>query len=224
MHSRLSANPWTETRISFSTNGVLNRYNLFIISAINTDLGTIYLHHILFSSLYKNDCFLFYSYPANLSIIAPTHCLYSNFSAIGGRNTAFHFSSHRGPCYHNSREGSDIDAELYLIYQIKFQSTLPRREWLFCSSQLFSGGNFNPHSREGSDPEPLKFAYPDTDISIHTPAKGVTSIAALQPSIFPISIHTPAKGVTRGLIDFRERGTFQSTLPRREWQSSVTPK
>ena len=32
-----------------------------------------------------------------------------------------------------------------------FQSTLPRREWLFQSASAGIAGNFNPHSQEGSD-------------------------------------------------------------------------
>ena len=56
-------------------------------------------------------------------------------------------------------------------------------------------GNFNPHSREGSDAR-AKPAIPHTPISIHTPAKGVTGVEPEgDPATF-ISIHTPAKGVT----------------------------
>jgi len=81
--------------------------------------------------------------------------------------------------------------------------------------------NFNPHSREGSDGLQACFkgyciisihtpakgvttadSYTDTPqaISIHTPAKGVT--CAIQPGFHcdPISIHTPAKGVTNSVF------------------------
>ena len=54
---------------------------------------------------------------------------------------------------------------------------------------------FNPHSREGSDhPLPIHRTY--RQISIHTPAKGVTKPEAYDRPEDKISIHTPAKGVT----------------------------
>ena len=55
--------------------------------------------------------------------------------------------------------------------------------------------DFNPHSREGSD----RFRFQCNIrcfISIHTPAKGVTSSCDSDTLLAPISIHTPAKGVT----------------------------
>ena len=76
-------------------------------------------------------------------------------------------------------------------------------------------------------------------ISIHTPAKGVTEVVAIDTTSWRISIHTPAKGVTASTPDLPTRmvnfnphsregsdcqytgltdknGKFQSTLPRRE--------
>ncbi len=77
--------------------------------------------------------------------------------------------------------------------------------------------NFNPHTREGCDGE-IKMQANLTEISIHTPAKGVTGCSLIViipimdfnphtregcdfiPSFSAeggrISIHTPAKGVT----------------------------
>ena len=53
-------------------------------------------------------------------------------------------------------------------------------------------------------------------ISIHTPAKGVTSNDQCGPVLPSISIHTPAKGVTsRSTSCFPLRRIFQSTPPRR---------
>ena len=78
----------------------------------------------------------------------------------------------------------------------KFQSTLPRREWQTIAWRLCKYFHFNPHSREGSDGLPFIITTNLSAISIHTPAKGVTSLASLP-----------------GLP-----GTFQSTLPRREWR------
>ena len=55
-------------------------------------------------------------------------------------------------------------------------------------------------------------------ISIHTPAKGVTSVVPIMAQKLVISIHTPAKGVTiLELSEYLHGCRFQSTLPRREW-------
>ena len=131
-------------------------------------------------------------------------------------------------------------------------------EAVFLGQRIF--GNFNPHSREGSDQcqTPLRPAcfyfnphsregsdslaeiQPLSErISIHTPAKGVTSLFGSatfrifyfnphsregSDPLFPvnvlppssISIHTPAKGVTHQLAIRFLICQFQSTLPRRE--------
>ena len=100
-----------------------------------------------------------------------------------------------------------------------------------------STGNFNPHSREGSDFK-IGISFFWHGISIHTPAKGVTlpPVSQIVPSV--ISIHTPAKGVTHHIFSHTSREIisihtpakgvtvhggalyiatrFQSTLPRRE--------
>ena len=54
---------------------------------------------------------------------------------------------------------------------------------------------FNPHSREGSDYRIRCEPY-YINISIHTPAKGVTGTIHTILNYQAISIHTPAKGVT----------------------------
>ncbi len=43
---------------------------------------------------------------------------------------------------------------------------------------LFLSAYFNPHSREGSDIDGLMVSMYNAQISIHTPARGVTSPAA----------------------------------------------
>ena len=60
---------------------------------------------------------------------------------------------------------------------------------------MAAGTYFNPHSREGSDAKQLGVKS-DFEISIHTPAKGVTNLKGLDIVCVYISIHTPAKGVT----------------------------
>ena len=56
----------------------------------------------------------------------------------------------------------------------------------------------------------------EDDISIHTPAKGVTDVSWGMMVRTTISIHTPAKGVTDGVKGTIITVEFQSTLPRRE--------
>ena len=114
------------------------------------------------------------------------------------------------------REWQHVQA--YSAFVIKFQSTLPRREW-----------------------QKVRYVYYRFDaISIHTPAKGVTSVPHQMPADDVISIHTPAKGVTSTtggstvstvnfnphsregsdtteILDTLNLTGFQSTLPRREW-------
>ena len=82
-----------------------------------------------------------------------------------------------------------------------FQSTLPRRE--------------RRRGRTTSLPFPA--------ISIHAPAKGATKRGRLRTSAPFISIHAPAKGATNIYRFAIVKGTFQSTLPRRERLSIIPP-
>ena len=56
--------------------------------------------------------------------------------------------------------------------------------------------DFNPHSHEGSDDKLYLICNP-SDISIHTPTKGVTLVVVRTGVVDGISIHTPTKGVTK---------------------------
>jgi len=73
---------------------------------------------------------------------------------------------------------------------------------------------FNPHAREGRDYLGRYLERVD-EISIHTPAKGVTTAAGTLIYLQNISIHTPAKGVTCYERETAEHVVFQSTRPRR---------
>ncbi len=97
-----------------------------------------------------------------------------------------------------------------------------------------AGHDFNPRSREGSDPGP-KLAQRILIISIHAPVKGATCPLGLTLKVTvyfnprsregsdtrigqcrakpEISIHAPVKGATWLDIVQRAYGVFQSTLP-----------
>ena len=75
--------------------------------------------------------------------------------------------------------------------------------------------NFNPRSREGSDPVGDGTSL-DRGISIHAPAKGATTLWGHIECMDDISIHAPAKGATYKISNIIFIVTFQSTLPRRE--------
>ena len=53
-------------------------------------------------------------------------------------------------------------------------------------------------------------------ISIHTPARGVTFYTKAEWHRFEISIHTPARGVTQHTLTLSICLIFQSTLPQGE--------
>ena len=99
----------------------------------------------------------------------------------------------------HSHEGSDrIEGSIFATLS-RFQSTLPRREWLASLADSFHVlSYFNPHSHEGSDAV-MSFEDVKMAISIHTPTKGVT--------VLTYTLCPPVR--------------FQSTLPRREWHAVV---
>ena len=76
--------------------------------------------------------------------------------------TAVDFNPH-------SRVGSDFQPQAQETIQSKFQSTLPRREWLNCNFCFIYCLDFNPHSRVGSD-DKMNTLMERRKISIHTPA------------------------------------------------------
>ena len=109
----------------------------------------------------------------------------------------------------------------YILILGRFQSPPPRRWWL-CFAVLKSGIQyFNPHHREGGDPEPEPDPAPDP-ISIHTTAKVVTVKESEITLFIDISIHTTAKVVTLTSSSFVSLCRFQSTPPRRWWPYQCT--
>ena len=75
--------------------------------------------------------------------------------------------------------------------------------------------NFNPHSREGSDVEENRFYKRQYYFNPHS-REGSDCQKSQTLGCRQISIHTPAKGVTRCIYCTSNPVRFQSTLPRRE--------
>ena len=84
------------------------------------------------------------------------------------------FPNHLGISIHIPTKGVTVYNSNSRRYNRKFQSTLPRREWLPCHDNI-------------------KII---SIISIHTPTKGVTVTNLQTKTTDLISIHTPTKGVT----------------------------
>ena len=106
------------------------------------------------------------------------------------------------------------------LLPVIFQSTLPRRERHTRSRTVrYIKKYFNPRSREGSDCTTQSLLHIQI-ISIHAPAKGATILSKLDEKDLDISIHAPAKGATTDIAGSGYKKIFQSTLPRRERQSS----
>ena len=96
----------------------------------------------------------------------------------------------------HSHAGSDSAIQMYSWRNIKFQSTLPRREWRSKSRGMMQTTLFQSTlpRREWLHLSPCRWLL--LMISIHTPTQGVTAFDYLQYAI---------------------SDGFQSTLPRREW-------
>ena len=100
-----------------------------------------------------------------------------------------------------------------------FQSTLPQGEWQTGSINLYLTLDFNPHSRKGSDEDTTQQILAKLQISIHTPARGVTKRIRRHLTWNNISIHTPARGVTAiftnnyiSILSLSSKVTFQNHL------------
>ena len=143
----------------------------------------------------------------------------------------------RGNFNPRSREGSDLSYNMARYTRTGFQSTLPRGERPITSSissliDLFQSTlprgerhhsrirlsactcNFNPRSREGSDP-----VWDETGsnilISIHAPARGAT-LGDNSTAIFTtISIHAPARGATNETVTYNDLKNISIHAPAR---------
>ena len=102
-------------------------------------------------------------------------------------------------------------------YNLKFQSTLPRRERRRIRTAHSNQIYFNPRSREGSDKTPTPINRGKGKFQSTLPRRERRLDARTPVRNRRISIHAPAKGAT---LERRTKQlyltVFQSTLPRRE--------
>ena len=131
---------------------------------------------------------------------------------------------------------------LIIVFLVKFQSTLPRRERqsleiyliLLCNfnphshegsdkdhhNDLQSVVDFNPHSHEGSDGKTITGTTPVSDFNPHSHegSDGYIKISSIIPANFNPHSHEGSDiFITYLLLYFFQ---FQSTLPRRERRNS----
>ena len=84
---------------------------------------------------------------------------------------------------------------LIIVFLVKFQSTLPRRERQSLEIYLILLCNFNPHSHEGSDKDHHNDLQSVVDFNPHSHEGSDTGKVPIYCGNF-ISIHTPTKGAT----------------------------
>ena len=125
------------------------------------------------------------------------------------------FDKHFNP---HSRKGSDNEHP-DVRYGYAFQSTLPQGEWLDKVPCLRDICDISIHTPARGVTISYLAVHPGDVISIHTPARGVTRFSLCSSLIVFISIHTPARGVTLSIPAPPLPSWFQSTLPQGEWQS-----
>ena len=106
-----------------------------------------------------------------------------------------------------------------LVFHIlAFQSTLPRREWLSFLFKKACFTYFNPHSHKGSDWLQASTNAEYLHFNPHSHKGSDRRCPDCASKAKAISIHTPTKGVTPSAQTTSKRYVFQSTLPQREWR------
>ena len=104
----------------------------------------------------------------------------------------------------------------------RFQSTLPRREWRIDYSDMAFPKPFQSTLPRREWPWAIWKYLKQTRFQSTLPRREWRCHSYQKRAGWTISIHTPAKGVTsRFGIYYNNYTIFQSTLPRREWPPSV---
>ena len=117
----------------------------------------------------------------------------------------------------HSREGSDLSDQCCIRALKNFNPHSREGSDRWWYEILYVYCHFNPHSREGSDLF-ISCAACSKGISIHTPAKGVTSSSATSNLSLIFQSTLPRREWPWTFNRKRLKRGFQSTLPRREWQ------
>ena len=95
----------------------------------------------------------------------------------------------------HAREGRDRTSARHRQLRACFNPHAREGRDQGCSIEAHERSCFNPHAREGRDLDGDRVVITDV-VSIHTPVKGVTTIANDVEGNPIVSIHTPVKGVT----------------------------
>ena len=105
---------------------------------------------------------------------------------------------------------------LIIVFLVKFQSTLPRRERQSLEIYLILLCNFNPHSHEGSDKDHHNDLQSVVDFNPHSHegSDSHTIQSAIIVTYFNPHSHEGSDFWDR--VSIASRVLFQSTLPRRE--------
>ena len=116
---------------------------------------------------------------------------------------------------HTPTQGVTQDMSLPLLLPM-FQSTHPRRVWLYLAGEIPDEVSFNPHTHAGCD------CYEDPNqrcgrVSIHTPTQGVTEYLRHLETINEFQSTHPRRVWRLAARYFRRPSLFQSTHPRRVW-------
>ena len=121
---------------------------------------------------------------------------------------------------HAPAKGATVEGNCYLLIVGRFQSTLPRRERHNKQHPDKRITSISIHAPAKGATQMAAGQLIGYEISIHAPAKGATHLCLQRGHGGRISIHAPAKGATKILTLWTIPFIFQSTLPRRERQTS----
>ena len=121
----------------------------------------------------------------------------------------------------HTHAGCDIQHVFRLAGYLMFQSTHPRRVWQMVFFRRIWFVIVSIHTPTQGVTKITGQAEDMLDVSIHTPTQGVTILIVQWYPDTKVSIHTPTQGVTLARLISTQSWKFQSTHPRRVWQTFV---
>ena len=105
---------------------------------------------------------------------------------------------------------------LIIVFLVKFQSTLPRRERQSLEIYLILLCNFNPHSHEGSDKDHHNDLQSVVDFNPHSHEGSDSHTIQSAIIVTYFNPHSHEGSDVHHIVPISTDYTFQSTLPRRE--------